>query len=74
MPGFVIEYNRRNADRRVTSFPGPYGHRDALRRRLELEKQRTDDDWEIASLNSDSLETVMKTHKRYFEGTELNAS
>ncbi|MFD4111634.1 hypothetical protein ACFWWU_36585 [Streptomyces sp. NPDC058650] len=71
MPGFVIEYNRRNGDHRVTAFPGAEGHRDALMRRLELENERVDSNWEIASLNSDSLETVMKTHARYFEGREL---
>ena len=71
MAGFLIEYNRRNGDHRVTKFPGEDGHQEALRRRLELEAERTDPDWEIASLNSDSLETVMKTHARYFEGREL---
>lgn len=73
MPGFVIEYNRLSGERRVTEFPGESGHRDALIRRLELERSRSSDDWEIASLNGDSLETVKKTHARYFEGRELLA-
>ncbi len=71
MPGFVVEYNRHSRDWRVTEFPGADGHRAAFQRRLELEKSRENDDWEIASLNSDSLETIKKTHARYFEGKEL---
>lgn len=68
MPGFVIEYNRRTGDRLVTEFRGRDGHRRALIRRLELEKQRPTAEWEIVSLNSDSIDTVMKTHSRYFKG------
>jgi hypothetical protein len=71
MPGFVVEYNRKSRDWRVTSFEGPDGHRAAMRRRIELEESRLDDDVEIVSLNSDSLETVRRTHARYFEGREL---
>lgn len=71
MPGFVIEYHRPTGDRRVYEFPGDNGHREALQLRLELEAQREDADWEIASLNSDSLATLQKTHSRYFTGREL---
>lgn len=71
MPGFVIEYHRPTGARRVHEFPGDSGHQDAMRYRLELELQRTDGDWEIASLNSDSLETLQKTHARYFVGREM---
>ena len=71
MPGFVVEYNRKSHDWKVTEYPGAVGHRDALLRRIELEGERTDDEWEIVSLNSDSLETIKKTHARYFEGHEL---
>lgn len=74
MPGFVIEYNRRSRERRVTEFLGEQGHRQALLLRLKLEASRVDDSWEIASLNSDSLATVMKTHARYFEGSELQSA
>ena len=66
MPGFVIEYNRRTAARRVTTFEGESGSRDAMLRRLELEKDRRDPDIEIVSLVSDSLEAIEKTHSRYF--------
>lgn len=73
MAGFVIEYNRLSGERRIHSFPGTQGHRDALRRRLELEATRESGDWEIVSLNSDSIETVRRTHARYFERDRLSA-
>lgn len=66
MPGFVIEYHRPTGERRVHEFLSEDGHRLALLRRLQLEAERSDSDWEIASLNSDSLETLKKTHSRYF--------
>lgn len=73
MAGFVIEYNRLSGERRVHTFPGANGHRDALRLRLELEDTRESDAWEIVSLNSNSLETVQRTHARYFERDRLSA-
>lgn len=66
MSGFVIEYNRITGEHRLTEYAGDTGHTKALRERLRLEKERASGDWEIVSLNSDSLETVMKTHSRYF--------
>lgn len=74
MAGFVVVYNRKSRNWSVTEFLGPDGHREAFRRRLELERHRDSDDWEIASLNGDSLETVRRTHARYFEGREIAAS
>lgn len=68
MPGYVIEYNRATGDHEVTEFPGSEGHRAALRYRLALEGSRASNEWEIVSLNSDSLETVHRTHSRYFGG------
>ncbi|MBB2975554.1 hypothetical protein FHX49_001120 [Microbacterium endophyticum] len=73
MAGFVIEYNRLSGERHVHSFAGPDGHREALRYRLQLEQNRADDGWEIVSLNSDSIETVHRTHARYFERDRLSA-
>ena len=70
MAGFLVIYNRKTRDWSVQTFEGPDGHKDALLRRLELERDRTNSDVEIASLNSDSLETVKRTHSRYFEGLE----
>lgn len=66
MPGFVIVYNRRTGASEVTAYNAPTGHRDALRRRLELEEQRTDADVEVVSLVSDSIDTIRRTHSRYF--------
>lgn len=74
MAGFVIEYNRRTRDWSVTEFLSETGHREALRLRLERERNRTDKDIEIVSLVSDSLQTIQKTHARYFVGRELVAS
>ena len=74
MPGFVVEYNRKSSEWKVTEYPGADGHREALLRRLQLEAERTDPNWEIASLNSDSLETIKRTHARYFEGHELQSA
>lgn len=68
MPGFVVEYNRATGDHHVTEFLGLDGHRAALKFRLERERDRPSDEWEIVSLNSDSLETVHRTHSRYFTG------
>jgi hypothetical protein len=68
MPGYVVEFNRRTRKRRVQEFPD---HREAMHKRLELEASRTDPDIEIAALISDSLETLERTHSRYFTGQEL---
>lgn len=74
MTAFVIEYNRKTADRTVTQFRGAEGRRAAMRRRLELEKARTDSDVEIVSLVSDSIESLRRTHSRYFQGRDLAAN
>lgn len=66
MPGFVIQYNRRTGQSHVTSFAEKNGNRAALRHRLQLESERVDADIEIVSVVSDSLETVRRTHSRYF--------
>lgn len=68
MPNFVIEFNRKTRDRRVQEFSGA---REAMEHRLELEAERTDLNLEIVALTSESLETLMMTHSRYFTGNEL---
>lgn len=73
MAGFVIKYNRLTGERFVKEFPGRKGHREALMLRLRLEKERESRDWEVVSLNSDSLATVEKTHSRYFTGHLMSA-
>ncbi|MCG7607485.1 hypothetical protein BA059_10970 [Mycolicibacterium sp. (ex Dasyatis americana)] len=70
MPGFVVEFNRRTRERRVREFDDPG---DAMRMRLQLESERVDGDIEIAALTSKSLETLQRTHSRYFTGKELTA-
>ncbi|HET7415975.1 MAG TPA: hypothetical protein VFI97_09795 [Arthrobacter sp.] len=74
MSGFVIQYDRRTGDRIVTEFKGADGPRRALVERLELERKRASEDWEVVSLNSDSVSTIQKTHSRYFTGRELSHS
>lgn len=69
MPGFLIEYNRRTSNRRVTRFDAS---RDALQQRLELEKGRDDPDVEIVSLVGESLDAIKRTHSRYFQGGLLS--
>lgn len=66
MASFVILYNRRTGERSVDEFSGPQGHREALKRRLELEQSNQDPDVEVVSLMSDSIETISRTHSRYF--------
>jgi hypothetical protein len=68
MPGFVVEFNRRTRNRRVREFADP---QDAMRCRLQLETERIDEDIEIAALTSRSLESLRRTHSRYFTGKEL---
>lgn len=70
MPGFLIEFNRRTRERRVREF---VDHTEAMQLRLQLEAARNDNDVEIAALISPSLETLRRTHSRYFTGKELTA-
>jgi hypothetical protein len=71
--GFLIEFNRRTSARRVREFDGEFGPQEALRARIQREVDRDDPDLEIVSINADSLDTVRRTHSRYFEGAELAA-
>ncbi|MDN5559698.1 MAG: hypothetical protein L0G23_09730 [Ruaniaceae bacterium] len=66
MPAFVIEYDRRTGESTVHSFTGSDGHRAAIMKRFELERARSSEEVEIVSLVSDSLETIKRTHSRYF--------
>lgn len=71
MPSYVIEFNRRTRVRRVTEFTGPSASRDAMHRRLELEHAGRAENVEVVALTSRSLESLKKTHARYFTGREL---
>ena len=66
MTSFLLQFNRKSRELKVEEFEGRAGQRSALRRRLELEKRRTDRNIEIVSINADSLEDVKVTHSRYF--------
>ncbi|MFG1791244.1 hypothetical protein [Nocardia sp. NPDC049149] len=70
MAGFLIFYKRISGEYQVIEFDGEDGHREALRERLRLESDArfADGDIEIAALSSDSLDSVRKTHSRYFNG------
>lgn len=65
MPAYVIEFNRKTRARRVYQFDTP---REAMDLRLQLERERVDHDIEIAALTSTSLQTLKRTHSRYFTG------
>lgn len=76
MSGFLVLYQRHTGDHQVLEFPGDDGHRESLRRRLDLER-----DWylqaerhnvEICSLSSDSLDSIRQTHSRYFDGRQVD--
>jgi hypothetical protein len=41
--------------------------------RLQLEAERLDENIEIVALISESLETLQRTHSRYFTGQEVEA-
>lgn len=68
MPAFVIEYNRRTRERRVTEYSTP---KEAMKRRLELESTQAREEIEIVALSCASLDVLEQTHSRYFAGEEI---
>lgn len=68
MTGFVIEFNRRTRQRRVHQFATG---REAMEFRLQREHERDHDEVEIAALTSRSLDSLRRTHSRYFTGEDL---
>ncbi|RGE23302.1 hypothetical protein D1J51_03470 [Leucobacter sp. wl10] len=73
MTGFLVEYHRPSGDWYVRAFEGENGAREAMLERFRLEELRASADFEIAVLIADSLETIKKTHSRYFGGREREA-
>lgn len=71
MPAFVIEYNRRTGSSKISPFDDAV---DAMRKRFELMRERTDDEVEIVSITAPSLEDVQRSHSRYFRNQELAAA
>ncbi len=67
MQSFVIEFNRHTRERTVHAMATP---REAIEYRLRLEQNREDSNIEIVVLTSASLETLERTHSRYFTGKE----
>lgn len=74
MAGYTIQYNKKTQERRVEVFHGDMGHREAMQRRLELEKLGLGENWEIVSLNADSLDSLRQSHSRYFHGQEVSST
>ncbi|MFT4044811.1 MAG: hypothetical protein QM673_16745 [Gordonia sp. (in: high G+C Gram-positive bacteria)] len=64
----MIEFNRRTRARRVWQFDD---NRSAMEFRLHRERERTDSNVEIAALISKSLQSLQRTHSRYFTGEDL---
>ncbi|WP_433206856.1 hypothetical protein ACQP1G_20815 [Nocardia sp. CA-107356] len=73
MSGFLIIYKRQSGEYQIVEYDGEDGHRAALNQRLALESEGelTEMEFEIAALSSDSLESIKKTHSRYFHGKEV---
>ncbi|KAB1640571.1 hypothetical protein [Gulosibacter chungangensis] len=74
MSSFLIVYNRRSGHVKMRRFDGKSAAREALLERFRLEKSIEDPDVEVVALNSDSEETVRKTHSRYFQRENLDAA
>ena len=70
MTGFLIEYHRPSGDWSLQSFSGENGYRRAMEDSFMLERARRSEEFEVAALASDSVETLKSTHSRYFRGTE----
>lgn len=66
MSSFIVIYDRRKGLSRVAEYSGPDGHRKAFAERLRLESENQDPNVEIVSLVSDSLDSIKRTHSRYF--------
>ena len=69
MPTYVIQFNRRTRQRAIRSFSTS---REAMDYRLMLEGERQDSDVEIAALTSRSIESLQRTHARYFTGEDVS--
>lgn len=67
MRRFVIEFHRKTGARRVTEFENI---REAIAFRIERERLRESEDIEVVALSSKSLESLMRTHSRYFTGED----
>lgn len=73
MSGFLIIYKRQSGDYQIVEYGGEEGPEAALNQRLALESEGDfiESEFEIAALSDDSLESIKKTHSRYFHGKEV---
>jgi len=62
---FVVEYNRRTGAVDVRAFDGVEGHRSAIKYRM-IREADVSEDVEVVALLSDSLDSIKRTHSRYF--------
>lgn len=68
MAEFVIIYKRRSGESFIKRFSDST---QALKERLRREAAIDDPDVEIAHISAPSLESLKKSHSRYFMGTVL---
>lgn len=66
MAEFVITYKRRSGESFIKQFSDST---QALKERLRLEAAIDDPDIEIAHISAPSLESLKKSHSRYFMGS-----
>ncbi|MBF6221799.1 hypothetical protein IU479_27265 [Nocardia abscessus] len=73
MSGFLVLYKRQSGEYQIIEYGGREGDRAALDRRLLLESEGefAEDQFEIAVLSADSLESIKETHSRYFHGKKV---
>lgn len=65
MKNFFITYRRKSGESRITQF---HDSVQTSRERLRLEAEISDPDIEIAHISARSLESLKKSHSRYFMG------
>ena len=71
MVGLIIRYNRLNGDRVLKLYEGPDGYIKASHDEAYIrDMKRIGGDWEVALIGSDSMETIQRTHSRYFSGVD----
>lgn len=65
MLNFIITYKRKSGESRIAQFHDSIR---AIRERLRLEAEISDPGIEIAHISAPSLESLKKSHSRYFMG------
>lgn len=72
MKDFVLIYNRKSGNLRLSEFEDPV---EAVRVRMEREKfYRGDPDTEVVLITAHDLDDIKKTHSRYFMNVAENFS